>query len=130
MTRARVTGSCSCGGVRFEVEPPPLFVSHCHREACRRAHGAGFVTFAGFSGERFHIVAGEDELARFDTDSGARRSFCSTCGSTLPYEGPRWPGQIHVALAHLHESLGRLPESHAFADEAPDWCPILDDLPR
>ena len=46
------TGRCHCGGVRFVARFPSRFVAHCHCESCRRAHGAAFVTWAGFPPRR------------------------------------------------------------------------------
>jgi len=123
-------GKCYCGRVRFTVELPAKFVAHCHCDNCRRAHGAGFVTWCGFTKERFALVAGEDSLARYETDTGATRSFCSHCGTPLFYESPRWAGEIHIALAHLDHVIDTLPTAHVYADRSPAWCAIHDDLPR
>lgn len=127
---ACVTGGCPCGAVRFEADLPSKFACHCHCENCRRAHGAGVVTWVGFPRDGFRLVAGADRLTRFRTDTNATRTFCSRCGATLLYESPRWPDDVHVALAHLHGELDRAPSAHVYADRAPSWCPITDDLPR
>ncbi len=127
MTNA-VQGCCACGRVRFEADLPPRFVAHCHCENCRRAHAAGFVTYAGFPTEQYRITAGEDQLTDFRTDTDATRRFCSTCGTTISFEAPRWPGEVHVALACFTDPIERLPNVHAYADRSPDWCPITDDL--
>jgi hypothetical protein len=125
-----VRGRCLCGLVRFEAELPPRFVAHCHCHNCTRAHGAGVVTWAGFDADRFRIVAGEELLTRYRTETDATRSFCADCGTTMLFESPRWAGEVHVAVANLIDPLGQAPDGHAYADRAPDWCPILDDLPR
>ncbi len=39
-------GGCLCGVVRYRIALPPLWVAHCHCSICRRAQGAGFVTWA------------------------------------------------------------------------------------
>ena len=124
------SGACACGRVRLEVEFPSRFVAHCHCENCRRAHGAGFVTWAGFPGERMRVTSGAEHLARHATDTGAERTFCARCGSPLTYSSPRWPGEVHVAVACLAEPLDREPSAHVYADRAPAWCPIRDRLPR
>jgi hypothetical protein len=124
----RVLGGCYCGDVRFEAELPPKFVAHCHCANCRRAHGAAFVTWIGFLAAQFRVTAGA--LSRFVTDTGATRSFCPRCGTTLLFEGPRWEGEVHVAFANLDEPGELAPDCHAYADRATDWCPILDELPR
>lgn len=105
-------------------------MAHCHCSTCRRAHGAGFVTWAGFPAERFHVVAGAEDRVRWRTETGATRSFCRNCGSTLLYEGPRWEGEVHVAFANFEDTGDLMPQAHAYADRSPAWCPITDDLPR
>jgi hypothetical protein len=130
MSSPAVRGACLCGEVRFEAELPPLWFSHCHCESCRRAHGAGVVTFAGFPSECFRLTAGAERVGRYRQENGTTRSFCSTCGSTFLCEGPRWPGESHVAVGTLLDSLDGLPAGHAYADRSPDWCPITDDLPQ
>lgn len=126
----KIPGSCACGAVHFEVEGDPRFVAHCHCENCRRAHGAGAVTWAGFGDEQVRILGGADVVASWDTPTGARRRFCSVCGSPMFFSSPRWAGEVHVAVAHLIESLPKLPDAHAYADRSPDWFPIHDDLAR
>lgn len=123
-------GRCACGAIRFRIVFPTRFVCHCHCDNCRRAHGAAFVTWAGVARERFELGDDEDLLAHWRTDTGATRSFCSRCGTTLTYESPRWEGEVHVAVAHLDDPLDRAPSGHVYADRAPAWAPIHDDLPR
>ena len=130
MSAGAVAGSCACGRVSFELEFPTRFVSHCHCASCRRAHGAAFVTYAGVPSKQFRWTAGADSLRAWETPSGATRKFCTECGSTLTYEGPKWAGEIHAVVGNLDGDLDQMPKGHAFADEAPTWCPITDDLPR
>lgn len=130
MSGSIVRGSCSCERVLFEVRQPAKWVAHCHCANCRRAHGAGFVTYAGFPGDALTFTQGEEELTPFETQTGATRQFCGHCGSTLTYASPRWEGEIHVIVANLLDPLESLPSAHAYADRAPDWCPITDGLPR
>ena len=129
MAQPAARGECYCGRVRFEAELPPRFVCHCHCENCRRAHGAAFVTWAGFRAGQVRLTAGADELRRYRTETDALRIFCGTCGSTLFFESPRWEGETHVALVYL-DDVGTAPTGHVYADRSPSWCPITDDLPR
>ncbi len=130
MSAGRVEGSCTCGRVRFEVALPTNWVAHCHCENCRRAHGAGFVTYAGVPKQALRFLAGEEHLTRFESDCKSSRRFCSKCGSSLLFEGERWPAEVHVIVANLLGPLDKLPAAHAYSDRAPDWCPITDELPR
>jgi hypothetical protein len=125
-----VAAACLCGAVRFEVDLPSRFCAHCHCQNCRRAHGAAFVTWAGFPERQFRITAGEPLLSRYRTDTDAVRTFCSRCGSTLLYSGPRWAGEVHVALANLLGEIDRPPQAHVYVDHRASWWEIRDSLVR
>jgi hypothetical protein len=123
-------GSCYCGAIRFEANAPSKWVAHCHCVNCRRAHGAGVVTWAGFLAKQVELHDDGGRLSRYVTDTGATRSFCGRCGTPLFYEGPRWPDQIHVAVGAFDDPPDRAPQAHVFSDRAPEWLPILDDIQR
>ena len=125
-----ISGACLCGEVQFEVTLPSLWCGHCHCSNCRRAHGAAFVTFVGFVTDRFRVTSGSHSRVCYLTETGATRSFCSRCGSTLTYESPRWPGEVHVALASLQAPIDRAPESHVYVDHKAPWWEIEDSLPQ
>ncbi len=128
--RGRLTGSCLCGAVEFEVRLPSKFCAHCHCSNCRRAHGAAFVTWVGFSREQVKTISGVDSLHRYLTDTGATRSFCSRCGSTLFFESPRWAGEVHVTRASIKGEIDQAPSSHFYVDHRASWWTITDSLPQ
>jgi hypothetical protein len=130
MSHEKVRGRCYCGRVEYEADLPSLWVGHCHCENCRRAHGAGFVTYAGFSATGVRFTAGEAELTDFHTETQAVRRFCRYCGSTISFQAPRWEGEVHLVVANLLDPLDKLPGGHAYSDRAPDWCPVTDALKR
>ena len=121
MTDGRVEGSCLCGAVRFSIGLPPLWVAHCHCSMCRRAQGAGFVTWVGVSEAGFVLQAGSEALARYASSAKAVRSFCSRCGSPLFFQSSRWPGEIHVTLASLDSAAGLEPQAHAYWSDHVPW---------
>ena len=122
--------SCLCGRVLIEAELPSERIGICHCNNCRRAHGAGSWTWATFPLARVRVTAGEDDLIGYSCDVGSTRRFCRVCGSTLLYESPRWPGLLDLSVANMLDPLDAKPDRHTYADRAPDWDPILDDLPR
>ena len=77
-----IQGSCLCGGVRFEVEPPFRRANHCHCSRCRKHSGTFGLTQGRVARERFRLLAGK-ELLRVYTpaEGGAVKVFCSVCGS-------------------------------------------------
>jgi hypothetical protein len=125
-----VPGSCLCRKVTFEVTLPSRFCSHCHCDNCRRAHGTAFVTWAGFVDGRFRFTAGEERVVHYETETGATRSFCGNCGSTLLFSSPRWAGEVHVALSNLEGEIDRAPSAHVYVDHGAGWWQISDSLPR
>jgi hypothetical protein len=118
-------GRCHCGEVRFVARFPSRFVAHCHCESCRRAHGAAFVTWAGFPEAQVQVLAGAPALAVHESSPGTRRSFCARCGTKLFFQSLRWPGETHVTLAAFDAPLDRAPQGHAFYAEHVAWLPEL-----
>jgi hypothetical protein len=89
---------------------------------CRRAHGAGFVTWVGFDRAAFTIESGGETLSRYASSAQATRSFCSRCGSMLFFESGHWPGEIHVTLASLDPAAGLEPQAHAYWSSRAPWA--------
>lgn len=96
---------------------------------CRRAHGAGFVTWAGFDEDRFELTAGHDQLTWYRSSKEAQRGFCQSCGSSMLFRSSRWPGEIHVAAGSIHGPLDRKPEANVCMENHVDWMPLNRDLP-
>lgn len=119
-----VTGGCFCGAVRFSADLPSKWCAHCHCSMCRRIHGAGYVTWAGFERSRLRITSGIDQLYWYTSSPGARRGSCAVCHSNLLFESSRWPDETHVVLAAFDSPIDRRPEAHAFYDQRVDWMPI------
>ena len=115
-------GSCFCGAVQFSIDLPTLWCAHCHCTMCRRAHGAGFVTWVGVPRSSFHLVAGDEVLTRFKSSAKATRSFCSRCGSTLLFESERWPGEVHVVLANFDTPIDREPAANVYWSDRVAWA--------
>ena len=127
-----LSGSCLCGGVRFEVEPPFRRANHCHCSRCRKHSGTFGLTQGRVARERFRLLAGE-ELLRVYTpaDGAAVKVFCSVCGSSL--FGGHWPDgdEVSVRLGALDGDPGIRPQYHSFVDSRASWDVLPEDsLPR
>ena len=124
------SGSCPCGGVRFEADLPSKWVAHCHCSMCRRAHGAPYVTWVGMEAARVRIEG--DALRWFASSAPARRGFCANCGAMMFFRSERWPGELHIALPHFTEAVDRAPQVHAFWSDHAPWASVDpgDGLPR
>lgn len=126
--KVTVAGGCLCGAVRFSVTLPSKWCAHCHCSMCRREHGAGYVTWVGFASDHFRLLSGDHQLSWYQSSPGARRGFCSTCGSSMLFESNRWAAETHVALACLDGPIDREPQAHAFYASHVNWMPVDEAL--
>ena len=128
-TNPPLVGRCGCGAVRYRMETPTAFVSHCHCETCRRAHAAPLVTWTKVPTDRLRLD-GADALTRWESSPGVFRSFCSACGTHMTFTADDTPGQVYVPVATLEGMPDRLPDSHVSWEEHVPWIDGMADLPR
>ncbi len=122
-------GSCFCRSVQFEFSRP-LFCCHCHCESCRKIHGSAFLTWTGVQEENFTFIKGEKLLTPFKSSPQVIRSFCTKCGTHVIYTSTKWPGTIFFPIVRADESIEILPSKHIHIDEAVNWFPFDDSLPK
>jgi hypothetical protein len=123
-------GSCLCGAVQFSAQLPSRWVAHCHCSRCRRAHGAAFVTWAGFPEAAVTWQDPQQQLRWHVAREGGSRGFCGRCGSPMFFKSERWAGELHIARALFTAPLDREPQAHVFHDTHVDWVQLGDALPR
>ena len=130
MPPTSVRGNCLCGAVRFKADLPSKWVAHCHCTYCRRAHGAPFVTWAGFAAKQFSLEIGSAEPNWYESSVGAKRAFCPRCGSPMLFHSTRWPDEMHIARALIDGPLDREPSAHVFYENHVSWLDVGDNLPK
>jgi hypothetical protein len=121
-------GRCLCGAVRFSAQGKPDWVAICHCESCRRATGGIVTAVAGYPRERVQFEGEQHRI--YESSPGVRRGFCAKCGSSLTYEGARWPDDVHVLVAAFDRPEDFPPQVHVFAAECVSWLKLRDNLPR
>ncbi|MDQ3380672.1 MAG: GFA family protein [Actinomycetota bacterium] len=124
---AELTGSCLCGGVRFEVTAPFERVAACHCESCKKLSGAGGTVSGRVRTEAIRLLAGEDLVKSFQPSEGSTKTFCSACGSNL--FGAGWPESENtsVRLSALDKPYEGRIESHIFVRSLAPWEVLPDD---
>jgi hypothetical protein len=119
--------SCLCGDVSWDLEPPYVFMHHCHCSRCRKAHGTPFATYVGAPAEAFRL-RGADKVVTWAPRPDAARSFCGRCGSVVP--GPPVDGLVFVPAGSFEDDPGERPGDHIFVASKAPWYAIADHLPQ
>lgn len=131
---APLRGGCLCGKVRFEITAPAHDVYHCHCSICRKLQDALYPTYAVVAREAFRLLAGQGEMATFDSSPGTHRHFCRSCGSHVWEEVERRPQEIWFSAGVLDDGAdpgGRAgTERHIFWESRTGWYEPGDSLPR
>src|SRR5437763_13393593 len=94
-----IRGSCLCGGVRFEVEPPFIQANHCHCDRCRKHSGTSACTQARVWRRQFHLIQGEELIKVYGKREGAVKAFCGNCDSSLIGEASRDGDQVSIRMS-------------------------------
>ena len=115
-------GHCLCGDVTFTVAGPAKWTAYCHCESCRRHTGAPVSAYAGF--ERDQVTFAGAPMQLYASSPGVSRGFCARCGSTLTFQGDRWPTEIHIHVGAFDGPEAFAPTGHAFPEERIAWVCI------
>jgi hypothetical protein len=122
-----LTGGCLCGGVRFEVDPPPARASYCHCTRCQRRTGTGAGASAWVQPGSVRFTEGEDLIREFQPPDGFAKAFCTVCGGHLYSRDPASDGPSSVRLGAFDSDPGVRPSFRQFTAYAAPWEPIPDD---
>lgn len=121
------TGQCLCGRVRFSAEGPLREVVACHCGQCRRQTGH-FYAATNVADDSLTVIGGRD-VTWYKASPGARRGFCSTCGSALFWKHEAEAYTSILAGAFDQPSGLRLTR-HIFCADKGDYYEIADGLPQ
>ncbi|WP_172293781.1 GFA family protein [Pseudoruegeria sp. HB172150] len=130
----RLSGSCLCGEIGFELEGWVSPIQACHARRCRKATGALFAPEIAASAEAFRWIGDEGRIASYeapvlDQPPAYRRNFCNRCGSPLPVvvEGA---GMVILHAGILDDARGLTVFRHAFTGQKSEGYVIPDGAPQ
>jgi hypothetical protein len=125
-----MTGSCLCGGVRFEVTGALGPVALCHCGMCRKASGSAFAANASVARTAFRLASGAELVRRYQSSPGHWRCFCGRCGAPLFGEIATMPDLIRLRLGLLDGDPGARPAYHWAVNFKAPWWEVTDALPQ
>ncbi len=113
----KMTGSCRCGAVSFDLEshtPAPFMLCYC--SICRKQQGGGgYAINLGGMSETLRVEGREnigvyratieDEERPTCEISTGQRHFCTKCGSALWLYDPTWPELVHPFASAIDSEL-------------------------
>ena len=126
----RYTGSCLCGGLRYEIQGEIGDIVECHCRKCRKANGTAFATNAPIQKADFKIVQGERLLKKFQSTATTQRCFCADCGSPIISIKTETPDVYRLRIGTLDTALTQTPTQHIFVASKAEWDTICDILPQ
>ena len=124
-------GSCLCGLITYEVQPPVSKFAHCHCSRCRKATGAAHASNVYVPAEQLLWRSGHDHIRRFDLASALSfaKWFCDRCGSPVPRISRS--GKLAVVPAgSLDDVPHDMPSARIFCSSDVPWACRGDGLPR
>lgn len=101
------TGSCLCGGIRYETHGEIGDIIECHCRRCRKANGTAFATNAPIKKADFKIVQGETLLKKYQSSETTQRCFCSECASPIISIKAETPDTYRLRIGTLDTPLSR-----------------------
>jgi hypothetical protein len=124
------TGSCLCGGVRFELtaELGPIEVCYC--QMCRKASGGPLATNSSITASRFRITSGTGLIRGYESSPGETRHFCGRCGSPIYSAHVDRPQVVRLRVGTISGPLNVRPSASYYTASKCNWWEILDALPR
>jgi hypothetical protein len=131
MASDKLTGSCLCGTVKFEIKPPLTGFRYCHCSRCRKASGSAHAANIFLPKSQFTWLAGESAVTRYKHAGSQRFAvwFCSQCGTRVPHEIPV-RGDVLIPAGVLDADPGMRPEMSIFWSSKSPWYVEPHEMPK
>lgn len=121
------TGSCLCGGVRYEIRGPMRDVVVCHCSQCRKTSGH-FVAMTSVPVQAIAFLA-SNSLVWYRSSESAERGFCNRCGGNLFWRTVDGDS-VSIAAGTLDAPTGLTITEHIFVADKSDYYEIDDAAPQ
>ena len=127
-----MTGGCTCGAVRYRLQPPPLIVHCCHCRWCQRETGSAFALNAMIEAELVTLLQGAPEIVLTPSLSGKGQKIarCPHCRVALwsHYAGAG-DRVSFVRVGTLDDPDRFPPDIHIFTESKQPWVILPDAAP-
>jgi hypothetical protein len=117
-------GGCDCGGVRYRMTTPPMYVHCCHCRWCQRESGSAFALNAMIEADRVELLQGTPEVVLTPSASGKGQRFarCPDCRLALWSNYAGAGDKIRFVRVGTLDDPDRLPpDVHIFTSSKQPW---------
>ena len=131
MSEYKVSGSCFCKNVSYEITGNMGVFQYCHCSRCQKVTGSAHASNVFVSPDDFKWLSGEDSVGRYDPPETKyfATSFCTNCGSSLPWLSKS--GQVVIVPAgSLDDDPGIRPSKNIYCGSRSAWYTAASLLPE
>lgn len=123
----KISGSCHCGLISFEIKCNPKITVNCHCDDCKKRNGSAFSTYAGVDESDLVFTDGKNYLKKYKVENSGEKYFCSECGSQIYNKNYRIPGLSLVFYGALSNPSKFTPSFNVFCSSKFSW---VDDISK
>lgn len=117
----KLTGECLCGAVKFSVENHFKAFYQCHCKQCQKLTGSAFASNIFTEPDNIQWLAGKEKVTEYEHETREfSKSFCSVCGSAVPFINKTKTSLI-VPAGSLNELPTMEPQANIFTSEEACW---------
>ena len=123
-------GGCACGGLRYRLRWPPLFVHCCHCLNCQRQTGSAFVINVLIESDRVELLAGAPERVPVPRSGSKRQQIyrCPEC-ETAVWSTYTRKSVLFVRAGTLDDPSAVEPDVHIFTRSKVPWLILPESTP-
>jgi len=124
-----LVGSCRCGAVRLAAEADARRIVNCHCNMCRRMNGSAFSSYVVVPHKTLS-VHGNEHIATYEVGPGARKHYCSRCGTPLFNVVSRYAGACMIYLGVLEPPPAGVPSLNVYCESMLSWVEHLASIQK
>jgi hypothetical protein len=121
----KLSGSCMCGSIQYQVKGDLREVIGCHCHLCRKS--SGHFTAATATHPDSLTLLKRGGLKWYRSSAAAQRGFCCRCGSSLFWK-PDHGNHISIFAGSIDGGSKLTLTSHICAQEKGDYY-LIQDIP-
>lgn len=122
----KLSGSCHCKQVQYQVLAPVKKVVNCHCNLCRGMNGSAFSTYAAVLTTDFELLEGT--LSKFQVSESATKYFCGDCGTPIYNLNPKLKGLTILHYGSINNCNSLTPELNIFCGSEVNWLTQIESM--